>query len=288
MQRYLLVILGFLFILPQLACAGIKPSSSGGISIQLEDENGRPLNTYQHRGATYVLGNMGHRYNLRVSNGTHQRVETVITVDGRNVISGAVGDYRQQRGYVVDPYDSVLVEGFRQSMRNVASFRFTTPGDSYSARRGTPQHVGVIGVAVFAEKRRGRAHIPSVPPSPLRGPSYGSLDSSSGGSAFSKGSLDSTMGEGRHGSGLRAGRTSRKHRPAHRKSRQRLGTRYGESRHSEAVSVTFERQNSRRPAHVLAVYYDDHSGLASRGIKLVSPRHIEPNPFPHHGFAPPP
>ena len=70
------------------------------------------------------------------------------------MISGQVGDYSKQRGYVIDAYDSVLIEGFRRSMNTVAAFRFTNPGDSYSSRRGTPQHVGVIGVAVFKERAR--------------------------------------------------------------------------------------------------------------------------------------
>ena len=58
-------------------------------------------------------------------NRTHQRIEAVVTVDGRDVISGQVGDYTKQRGYVIDAYDSVLIEGFRRSMNTVAAFRFT-------------------------------------------------------------------------------------------------------------------------------------------------------------------
>jgi hypothetical protein len=52
---------------------------------------------------------------------------------------------------VIEAYGSVVIEGFRQSLDQVAAFRFTDIGNSYSARRGSGQHVGVIGVAVFKE-----------------------------------------------------------------------------------------------------------------------------------------
>ncbi|HEY4103613.1 MAG TPA: hypothetical protein VGM44_06965, partial [Polyangiaceae bacterium] len=54
--------------------------------------------------------------------------------------------------YVIAPHDSMLIEGFRRSMEQVATFRFTSPQNSYSARMGTPENVGVIGVAFFSER----------------------------------------------------------------------------------------------------------------------------------------
>ena len=92
------LILGVLLAVPQIACAGVQPSSTGGVSVQLEDEGGRRLNTYHHGGTTYVLGHMGRRYNVRVFNRTAKRIETVVTVDGRDVISGQIGNYADQRG----------------------------------------------------------------------------------------------------------------------------------------------------------------------------------------------
>src|SRR6185503_4732286 len=70
----------------------------------------------------------------------------------RDAVSGDLGDYANQRGYLIEPWGSLLVEGFRRSLDEVAAFRFSDKGQSYSARRGTPEHVGVIGVAVFSER----------------------------------------------------------------------------------------------------------------------------------------
>ena len=80
----------------------------------------------------------------------------MLSVDGRDAVTGRVGDFVNLRGYVIDPYANITVEGFRQSWGRVASFQFTSPGDSYSARQGTPQNVGVVGVAFFPERRQAR------------------------------------------------------------------------------------------------------------------------------------
>src|SRR4029077_923714 len=47
----------------------------------------------------------------------------------------------------------VEMAGWRKSLERTAAFYFTDLGDSYAARTGRPGNVGVIGVAVFREKR---------------------------------------------------------------------------------------------------------------------------------------
>jgi len=49
-------------------------------------------------------------------------------------------------------YGTVVVDGFRRSLDETAAFRFSRPSSSYSARMGTPENVGVIGVAFFSEQ----------------------------------------------------------------------------------------------------------------------------------------
>ncbi len=143
MTRTITTLFALFVLLPLSACAHhLAPASAGGYSLQLEDQYGNQLNTYHHRGATYVLGNYNTRYNVRITNHTGARVEAVLTVDGRDAVTGDVGNYKTQRGYVIDPYGSIVIDGFRKSMSSVAAFRFTNPGDSYSSRRGTPQNVG--------------------------------------------------------------------------------------------------------------------------------------------------
>ena len=73
--------------------------------------------------------------------------------------------------------------------------------------------------------------------------------------------------------------------------RNNLGTRYGEAQYSPVVEVPFRRAHDSRPDQILAVYYDDASGLANRGIPVYSYGPYggaEPYPFPQQRFAPPP
>ncbi len=288
MKRALLSMLAALLAAPTLAQARVRPHSAGGYSVQVEDAAGQVLPTYFHHGQTFVLGNYGQRYQLRVRNHTGQRVEAVVTVDGRDAVSGAVGDYRNQRGYIVPPYGSVVVDGFRQSHQSVAAFRFTTPGDSYSARRGTPQNVGVVGVAVFREKSH--RPVPLARPQPAPRPWYGraegrSLDDLGGVGAESEAAPAAPK------AGASESRAKRRAPMADYAPRQNnLGTQYGESRHSPVVEVPFVRRRAHQPDRVLAVYYDNAEGLASRGI-VVYPTYYSgtPDPFPaERQFAPPP
>jgi hypothetical protein len=226
-------------------------ADAGGWSLRLARPDGGTLPAHPWRGGLFFEGAQGERYTVRVDNPTPRRVEAVITVDGRDVLTGELGDFAKHRGYIVEPYGHVTVEGFRQSMDAVATFRFTTPEDSYTARMGSPQHVGVVGVAIFPESA----------PAPVAAPAPYPEDRAEAEAAPS--------GEARAGA--------------------KLGTQYGESRLSPVVETPFQRADSERPAAVLAVYYDDRQGLVERGI-LTAPPAWDPQPFPggDRRFAPPP
>jgi hypothetical protein len=275
----------------------------------VENEWGRELPTFYKGGQTYVLGGLGERYNLRVRNHTGTRVEAVITVDGRDVISGAVGDFTGERGYLVDAYGEVVIEGFRKTFDEVAAFRFSSPGSSYSARLGTPENVGVIGVAVFPERPRQRPQPIARPkPAPQRyeysyeggprrmsersagnlGTAQPSAASPAEGKASAESSADASRSRG-------AGRSHYEYEPpasyAPSPSTDNLGTEYGESVGSAAREVAFVRANAKRPSAVLTMRYDDVEGLQARGIEVHPRRPIaqaSPDPFPRNRFAPPP
>lgn len=236
--------------------ASVTPAS--GYSLRLEDAGGHGLPTHFHRGGTFIEGRMGEAYAVRVDNPTGRRVEVVVTVDGRDVVSGDPGDFRRQRGYIVEPYGHVRIDGFRRSMSDVAQFRFTTPGDSYSARRGTPENVGVVGVAVFSELT------PPSPP-PMAVP-YGGDD------------------EREKASSAGAPRAEAAPAPSN------LGTQYGETRYAPVSEVPFQRANATEPDALLAVYYDDRPGLVRRGVVPADVYGMPgPQPFPEsRKFAPPP
>ena len=261
-------------------------SSGGQFSFHLES-NGRILPTFNHRGRTYVEGRFGDSYQIRVRNHTGERAEVVVTVDGRDVVSGQMGDYRSQRGYVIAPYDSVLIEGFRTSYSGVAEFSFTDVPDSYAARMGDASNVGVIGVAVFKEKQYRPRPVPLADRrggDQQLGTRYGESEASGGAASRPAQEAPSSDSDALAG----AGRSSR--------AKQGLGTRYGNERYSPTERTTFTRRRAYRPDHILAVRYDNRQGLVNRGVlPRPSPPYYQkpakPNPFPHSpepGFAPPP
>src|SRR6476659_7244948 len=128
----------------------LRDRSAGYELMVLVD--GAPARTYMHGGETYVLGQLGSHYTLRVSNHTGRRIEAVVSVDGRDAIDGRPADWRSKRGYLVPAWGSVDIEGWRISHAQAAAFRFASVPDSYAARTGNARDVGVIGIAVFAER----------------------------------------------------------------------------------------------------------------------------------------
>lgn len=279
-------------------------SQAALVSLQVEALDGSDFPSFRHGSEVWVAGSEGQRYNLRLQNHTPGRVEVVVTVDGRDVISGQLGDYVKQRGYVLDPFESLIIEGYRQSFDNVAAFRFADLADSYSARLGTPVHVGLIGVAAFSERkppRRRQAPIAPVDGDPFPGedavpwaepaPTPGIV----GGSGYGggRGADKSTRRSGGDGSLSWAAPESR---PDSRDEAgpSQLGTEFGESTYSPVEEVAFKRDNKRKPDQLLVLHYDSLAGLQARGIVAEPPR---PRPQPHWDpprprtdprFAPPP
>jgi len=273
-------------------------------AFSVEDENGNSLPTFVKGGRTFLLGEPGLRYNIRVRNPTGERVEAVVSVDGRDAISGQPGDYVNQRGYVIPAYGSLLVEGFRRSMEEVAVFRFTSPEDSYSARLGTPQNVGVIGVAFFPERPR-----PAEPvvrrPRPLPRPAplpydYSRDERSRGdfeGSREAAKRKPSAEGRAEAPASPRADERRADDKGAarddYRGSVNNLGTEFGESHESVVSSVSFVRASQTHPALLSTLRYDDADGLSARGIDVSGYAYRraypdEPQAFPVSRFAQPP
>lgn len=279
-------------------------------SFSVEDEDGNSLATFVKDGRTFLLGEPGLRYNIRVRNPTGQRIEAVISVDGRDAMSGQPGDYVNQRGYVIPAYGSLLVEGFRRSLEEVAAFRFTSPEDSYSSRLGTPQNVGVIGVAFFPERVRAPAPVARRPrPLPRPAPwqydysddGRGSRDTESDRAAPMKRSAPTAgspapASEGRADSAPRSraeAKESYKGDLGSSGSVNNLGTQFGETHESVVSSVSFERASATHPALLSTMRYDDADGLSARGIDVSGYRYRrvysdEPQAFPVSRFAQPP
>jgi len=119
----------------------------------LDRAEGRSLSVHWHRGRAYVAGRPGDEYRLSLRNRSGERLLAVVSVDGVNVITGETAAPGQS-GYVLPPWGSVEILGWRKSLSQTAAFYFTDLADSYAARTGRPDNVGVIGVALFREKPR--------------------------------------------------------------------------------------------------------------------------------------
>ena len=258
MKRLALLLLALSVLLAPAGCATAGPL----VDVQVLDlDRHELLPRHWHRGQQWVEGRPGHRYALRLQNLTGQRVLAVVSVDGVNVISGETAGTGQS-GYVLEPWQSMEVAGWRKSLSEVAGFHFTALPDSYAARTGRPGNVGVIGVAAFRERPRR----PLPPPAPIaRAPLAEAAADAAG-----------------------AARAMESERRAAGPARQQLGTGHGERRRDTATLTRFERASS-RPDSVVSLFYDSREALVSRG---VLPRHghwqaREPEAFPA-GFAPDP
>ena len=207
-----------------------------------------------------------------------------MSVDGVNIVSGQTAAWNQG-GYVLGPWQTHEITGWRKSPHEVAAFEFTALPDSYAARTGRPDDVGVIGVAVFTERpvyvrpaperswdeQRGRFDggvgansdraekaAPAAPPAAAPSPSQGA-----------------------------AGAMARR---APQEAESRLGTGHGAREASYSSTTQFVRSGS-RPHEVVSLRYDRHENLVRAGVIAEEWPSPSPRPFPRssaQGFVPDP
>jgi len=271
-----------------LAATSAAHAGTGSlVDVTVRDiDSGRELPLYAQSGRWYVPGEAGHRYSVSLENRTGERVLAVLSVDGVNAISGQTAA-AQQTGYVLSPWQRTEVRGWRKNLGEVAEFYFTDLPDSYAARTGRPQNVGVIGVAVFREMPLPPPYEPEISLSEREDRGYDDV----GKYSRDRSTADAPASAPAPAAGQAAGATGGRAKSAPYESRrQELGTGHGERRYDPASYTAFERRSS-TPDEVIAVRYDDRRALVDRGI---IPRHWyqretprEPEPFPI-GFAPDP
>ena len=137
-----------------MLAGGCAHAVGGTVDVRVMDRaTGETLPIYWHEGKWWVAGKPGRRYAVALTNRGGGRVLTVVSVDGVNVISGETAA-PDQAGYVLSSGQVAQITGWRKDMSRVAAFEFTALPNSYAARTGRPDNVGVIGVAVFRERVR--------------------------------------------------------------------------------------------------------------------------------------
>jgi hypothetical protein len=251
--------------------------------------HGVPVQTFTHTGESFVMGQKGSRYTLRVVNHTGRPIEAVVSVDGRDVLDGKPADFRSKRGYLVPAWGGADIEGWRLSQAEVAAFRFASVADSYAARTGSARDVGVIGVAVFPEQPR----LISVPRvrrdvaeqrDGYQSPGYDAESSATDGfdaqgspGGDSPSLAKSAPSRGR-GAGAEAAPTpsapsakalaeGQSGAPPARR-RPGLATEFGEAVRSAVYEVSFTRANPTNPSALLGARYNDREGLVALGIDV--------------------
>ena len=133
-------------------CCGEALALGGLADLTVYDRTeARRLPVYWHQGRAYVVGKPGNEYQIAVRSRLGEDLLAVVSVDGVNVITGETANPAQS-GYVLGARASLDIQGWRKSLSQTAAFYFTALPDSYAARTGRPDDVGVIGVALFRRK----------------------------------------------------------------------------------------------------------------------------------------
>jgi hypothetical protein len=252
--------------------------------------NGKPLKEYMHEGKVYIEGRKDTKFSLRFRNNSSERKLFIPSIDGLSVMNGKDASYNSS-GYIVRPYSTVTIDGWRKSDSEVAEFYFSTPRDSYGSRKGKGINLGVIGCAVFSEK----LHLPVANiwpfttytiPTPGISTSnpewqYMSLSSQSTCSIDQNGKV--TM---ENDPKVRALYANSEGTVKNVNYGTDLGTGWGDDRKSEVVSVDFDREAS--PSVIFSMLYNTREQLEKLGINFKrEPLYIVPQAFPGEYCEPP-
>ena len=209
----------------------------------IDRDNGQWLPEYRHRGQEWIAGVPGHRYSVRLTNTTGERVLVVLSVDGVNAVTGQTAS-PSQGGYVLEPWETAEIAGGRKSLDDVAQFVFTDLPDSYAARTGRPDNVGVIGIAVFRERQVRPIYSPLPAPPIAAGRAR---EQAAAKAAAPAASADRAMAQEAEA------------------MPQRLGTGHGQREWAPVGQTDFVRA-TRSPQQLSQLRYDDADSLAALGV----------------------
>jgi hypothetical protein len=242
--------------------------------------DGRVLPVYEKDGRRWVVGTPGAEYAIRVCNTTGARVLAVMSVDGVNVVSGDTAS-PSQAGYVLDARECTDINGWRKNLSSVAAFYFTELPDSYAARTGRPDNVGVIGVAFFRERPQPMvwkdvpklAARPSAVPAPRQEAAGGNAVAAEGrADAAAEAQVDSASAARKSQSEV----ASAAPLPT---PLGKIGTGHGAEERSVVQTTRFERESA-TPNETVAILYDRRENLIAMGILPRPSVARSANPFP--------
>ncbi len=259
--------------------------------------NGHPVKEYYKDGSVYIEGRKGVKFSIKIKNNGYSRILAIPTIDGLSVMNGKDANY-DSPGYIINGYDSITIDGWRTSDKEVAEFYFSSQKDSYRKRIGKNGNLGIIGVAIFREKPSYCAGatitLPTIPipyhsyPNyPWDSPNYpwsypwddniywgGGATYTTTTPAISCLTADAT-GAGVNVTGSAKAMSMQDTCAAS----SDLGTGFGEQKRSEVMKVDFDRESS--PDSKFEIFYNTKRQLEKLGIDFdIKPKYIVPQAFP--------
>lgn len=114
--------------------------------------NGRPVRSYNHDGKVFIESREDSQYTISIKNNNWFRVLAVPSIDGISTMNGKKASH-SSGGYIIGGYQSFEIKGYRKSMDEVGSFKFSKKGGGYAESKGESKNVGIISVAIFKEKQ---------------------------------------------------------------------------------------------------------------------------------------
>jgi hypothetical protein len=266
-----------------------SPGSLVGVSIEIDGARMPLYPAPDGSGRHYVEAREGAFYAVRLDNRTGERLGVVLSVDGLNAISGqrdASSSWAAPgRMYVLDPWGSTTVRGWRTSLSEVRQFTFVDERASYAARSGKANaKMGWIEIATYREKRR----YVGQPWQPWE-PRVRDRDQGDESSAGKDEPAPPTASSAPEAEGRAEGRAAARGLNRSGAADSYPGTGWGRAADDPAEVVSFDPE--RRPADVVTLRYEYASALRALGI-LPRPYwgrdRLREREHGVAGFAPPP
>lgn len=254
--------------------------------------NGRPAREFYARGKTYVEAKNGYEYSIRLSNRTGERVAVALAVDGMNTIDAKHTSAASARKWVLDPWQTLVVDGWQTSNDTARHFYFTGEASSYGAWMGKTRDLGNISAAFFQEVRPVPQPYYAPEEYDYDGNSYREESSArrSGGRGADTAPSDSAKSAAPAGSA--GAMQSEKRSRSMAKDDELAATGIGREVGNDVYTVDFRQSSS--PSAVVTVRYEFRDKLVQLGIIPPRPR---PAPmyrretssgFTDYGYAPDP
>jgi hypothetical protein len=244
------------------------------VDVQVE-VGGRATPLYtspRHDARLYFQAVKRSNYGIRLTNQTGERVGVLLTVDGLNVINGNLSSQsRHEPMYVLDPYESTVIRGWRSSLDEVRKFVFVDEQRSYAERTGQGNgDLGWLRVTTFREAGGWQRFKPQT------GRDRDEFKQHADGQRAPESAMP-PMAELHGGDDARSGPTANDAAP---------GTGWGERRTDRVTETVFTA--ALQPTDKFVLRYEYASGLRALGITPVNGSRVRERDRGQYGFAQPP